>query len=241
MKNIVVLILTFALLVLSACSNNQNLLPKENASFKEKEVLTTNYTETVDEVTKSDVTYYDDGSDIGGGEIVQEKYRQCYYNISYQLSLLVDENELKAWEEETYAKDPNETNEMVVKLFVQHFNISKEDFERANLEAAKVLYDPNSPPPSMNPKDYVNQEMYELYNADIIYTFDDEIINNYYLSGEYPFIYESEYEEAVESGEYTSQTKKWIDIEQMEAEIIAKYGEAEIVTEATQSESNINL
>ena len=94
--------------------------------------------------------------------------------------MLVDENELRTWEEETYVRDPNETNEMVVKLFVQHFNISKEDFERATLESAKVLYDPNSPPPSMNPKDYINQEMFELYNADIIYTFDDQIINEYY-------------------------------------------------------------
>lgn len=170
-------------------------------------------------------------NDVGGGEITQKKYRQCYYRIFYQLSLLVDEEELDAWEKDTLSKNPDETNEMVVKLFVQHFNISKEDFEKANLELAKVLYDPDSPGFTMNPKDYINQEMYELYNADIIYTFDDEIINNYYLSGEYPFIYESEYEEAVANGTYTSQTEEWVDIEQLEAEIIAKYGEAEIVAE----------
>lgn len=173
------------------------------------------------------------GTDIGGGEIVQEKYRQCYYNITYQLSLLVDKDELRSWEKEVLSKDPNDINEMVVKLFVQHFNISKEDFEKANLELAKVLYDPNSPPPSMNPKDYINQEMFEIYNADIIYTFNDDIINEYYLSGDYPFVYESDYEEALLNGEYTSRTTDWIDIEQMEAEIIAKYGEAEIVTTVT--------
>ncbi len=196
----------------------------EKESLKAVEITSVQSPQKIENTTENDV---------GGGEIVQEKYRQCYYNISYQLSLLVDENELKDWEEEIYAKDPNETNEMVVKLFVQHFNISKEDFERANLEAAKVIYDPNSPPLSMNPKDYINQEMFELYNPDIIYTFDDEIINEYYLSGEYPFVYESDFEEAVASGEHTPLTEDWIDIEQMEAEINSKYGETEIVTEIT--------
>ena len=62
-------------------------------------------------------------------------------------------------------------------------------------------------------------------------TFDDQIINEYYLSREYPFVYESEFEQAVASGEYTPRTEVWIDVEEMEAEIIAKYGEAENVTE----------
>lgn len=168
--------------------------------------------------------------DAGGGEIVQEKYRQCYYRISYQFAQLVDSQELRTWKEDVFSEDPNDTNEMIMKRFVLDFDISREEFDKANLELAKVLYDPNSPPPSMNPKDYINQEMFELYNADIIYTFDDEIINEYYKSGEYPFVYESDYEDAVASGEYTSQTEEWVDIEQMEAEIIAKYGEIEIET-----------
>lgn len=38
------------------------------------------------------------------------------------------------------------------------------------------------------------------------------------------------YEQATENGEYTPRTTDWVDIEQMEAEIIAKYGEIEIET-----------
>ncbi|MBQ8015450.1 MAG: hypothetical protein IJ264_04610 [Clostridia bacterium] len=171
-------------------------------------------------------------TDIGEGMIVQEKYRQCYYQIFYQLAQLVDPEELGAWEDEVYALDPDETNEMIVKLFIQHFNISKEDFEKANLELAKALYEPGSEI-MMNPKDYVNQEMYEIYNADIIYTFDDETINEYYLSGDYPYIYPDEFEDAVERGEYTPQTV-WVDVNQLEAEIIAKYGEAEHVSEISE-------
>ena len=173
-------------------------------------------------------------TDIGDGMILQGKYRQCYYQNFYQLEQLVDPEELDAWENEVYASDPDETNEMVVKLFIQHFNISKEEFEKANLELAKALYLPGCEV-MMNPKDYVNQEMYEIYNADIIYTFDDEIINEYYLSGDYPYFYPDEFEEAVERGEYTPQTV-WVDVNQLEAEIIAKYGETEQV-EYTENET----
>ena len=88
----------------------------------------------------------------------------------------------------------------------------------------------------MNPQDFANQETDEVYNADIIYTFDDELINNYYLSHEYPFVYISDYENAVSDGTYQTRTTDWIDIEQMEAEIIEKYGEAEIVIETTPAE-----
>ena len=70
----------------------------------------------------------------------------------------------------------------------------------------------------------------------MIFTFDDNLIREYYLSPDYPYIFDFEYEEAVANGKYTSKTEKWIDIEQMEAEIIAKYGEAEIVAETTTAE-----
>ena len=221
MKKILIYLFVF---IVCFCSCGKDV-EKENTSTTEVVISSSNIDMT------NQITGEHDIKDVGGGEIKQEKYRQCYYNISYQLSLLVEEDELKKWEKETYEKDPNETNEMVVKLFVQHFNISREDFDKANLELAKFLYDQNSPLPSMNPKDYINQEMFELYNADIIYTFDDQIINEYYLSGEYPFVYESDYENAVADGTYETRTTDWIDIEQMEAEIIAKYGETEIVHE----------
>ncbi|MBQ2973508.1 MAG: hypothetical protein IJE19_04060, partial [Clostridia bacterium] len=78
---------------------------------------------------------------------------------------------------------------------------------------------------------------YEIYNADIIYTFDDEIINEYYLTPDYPYCAEFEYKNALEAGVYQTRTTDWVDIEQMEADIIAKYGEAEIVTEEPVTET----
>lgn len=229
MKKIIAFSLVFITSFLVACSENEQILSGETTILHFKNEVSTEG-ESVFELTENFQT------DVGGGEIVQEKYRQCYYNISYQLSLLVDEDEFRAWQKEVCDKDRNDVTEMFAKSFVQHFDISREDFDKANLELAKGLYDPDSPGVSMNPKDYANQEMYEIYNSDIIYSFDDEKINNYYLSGEYPYTYESEFEEAVANGEYTSQTEEWVDVEQMEAEIIAKYGETEFVTEATTVE-----
>ncbi len=225
-------IILFTFFSIVGCEKSYSKKNTTQVSITQKQESTSiiNSLEAKDETT-TDKEITEDN--IGGGEVVQEKYRQCYYRISYQFALLVDSQELKEWKEKVFSEDPNETNEMIMKRFILDFDISREQFDKANLELAKVLYDPSSPPLSMNPKDYINQEMFELYNADIIYTFDDEIINEYYLSGEYPFVYESDYEEAVANGEYVSQTTDWIDIEQMEAEIIAKYGEVEIITETT--------
>lgn len=225
-----------ACLYLFGCANiNKNGKPSESSVTETTTELKTTQLQTAEPSEKqTEKTNPVKGSstDVGGGTILQDKYRQCYYQIFYQLAILVDQKELEEWEDQAYAQDLNETNEMLVKQFVQHFNISKEDFERANLELTKVLYEPGSET-TMSPKDYVNQEMYEIYNADIIYTFDDEIINEYYLSPEYPFLYPFEYEQALENGTYQTRTTDWIIPEELEAEINAKYGapdEADLTT-----------
>ena len=87
----------------------------------------------------------------------------------------------------------------------------------------------------MNPQDFANQEIYEVYNGDIIYTFEDEIINEYYLTQDYPFCSDDECEYALKNGTYKTRTTDWVDVDQMEAEINAKYGtqETTAVTETT--------
>ena len=116
--------------------------------------------------------------------------------------------------------------------FIQHFNFYREDFDRTNLPLAKDFVKMEEKP-TMKPQDYENQQPYEIYNSDIIYTFDDEIINEYYLTPDYPFCFDDEY--ALKNGTYETRTTDWIDVEQMEAEINAKYGtqETTAVTETT--------
>ena len=68
------------------------------------------------------------------------------------------------WTEEFFFGDPStEPAEMVTVAFVKRFNISKEEFELAVGKNSKY-----------------NDEDAELPNADIVYTFDNAIINEYY-------------------------------------------------------------
>ena len=171
----------------------------------------------------------------GGAEILPGKYRNNYYQIPAFFADIIDRNIFNAWEKEYYLNNfPDNTNVMVMVDYIKEFNISKEDFERANLEYAKFIDELYSHI-CLNPQDYADQEMQEIYNTDIIYTFDNKIINDYYLGIDYPFLNEYQYEEAVANGTYETRTTEFIDIKQMEAEIIAKYGEAEIVTEAAET------
>ena len=107
-----------------------------------------------------------------------------------------------------------------MKIFVEEYNVPREKFDAANAEWARIVKERLYGTPVINPQDFVNQEFNEVYNADIIYTFDDEIINEYYLSHDYPYCYESEYEKAVEDGLYTPQTTKIIDLANLKNELL---------------------
>ncbi len=167
----------------------------------------------------------------GGGELLPRKYRNNYYQIPTFFAEIIDSDTFMTWEKEYYSNNyADDTNVMVMLAYIKEFDISQEDFEKANLEYARFI-DETYSHICLDPQDYADQEMQEIYNVDIIYTFDNDLINEYYLGIDYPFLNEYEYVEAVESGTYKTRTTEFIDIEQMEAEIIAKYGEAEIVPE----------
>lgn len=222
MKKTLCLILLLALLCLPACNKNQ--------LSQEETTKTDSTTEVVSECLS------DETNDSGGAFLTTRKYRVRYYSVPYQFILIVGRDKYEEWYNEYNLDNPDDTNEMVIKKFIQYFDISKENFEKANLEFAKAISKGVICFPTMNPKDYADQETYEIYNADIIYSFDDDIINEYYSSNDYAFGMWIEYNEALEAGTYQTRTTDWIDIEEMEAEIIAKYGEAEIVTTETAEE-----
>jgi len=230
MKKTIALTVILVLLVLTvACEKEEesNATTTTTETGQTHEILSTSTIYQIDN-SKEDETK----NDNGGGYIESGKYRQCYYDVPYDFVILVGEKEFDRWYDEIYEFNPDKSQ---IVSFVQYFNISKEVFEKTNLQMAKSFAEFN---PTMRPMDYENQQTYEIYNADIIYTFDDEIINEYYLTPEYPYCADFEFEAAVKRGEYTSQTEEWVDIEQMEADIIAKYGEAEIVTETQFEETS---
>ncbi|MBQ7122488.1 MAG: hypothetical protein IJO03_09535 [Clostridia bacterium] len=232
MKKFSSLILTFSLLfVITSCAQNT-----ANDNSYNTTIPINSFHET-EANSKEPLTI----NDTGGGELTLQKYRSIYYTIPSPFWDVVDENSRDDIYGEYWEQPYSEINIMRMRIFVEEYNVPREKFDAANAEWARIVKEKLYGSPVINPQDYANQEFDEIYNADIIYTFDNEIINEYYLSHDYPYCYESEYEEAVASGEYTSKTEKWIDIEQMEAEIIAKYGEAEIVAETTTAEESSTI
>jgi hypothetical protein len=98
-------------------------------------------------------------------------FRYRYYAVQ-GFYRLVDDSELEEWsrkyDEDFEGKEPTE---MALVSYIKYFNIPKEVFEDENRKLAKAWTDLG----------IANQdERYEIPNPDIIYTFDNDIINEYY-------------------------------------------------------------
>ncbi|MBR3991776.1 MAG: hypothetical protein IKI91_06530 [Clostridia bacterium] len=108
------------------------------------------------------------------------KYRSTYYANIYEVWELVDREELTQWRSETMVFDRVygiEPDEMYLVTFIKHFHITREQFDTALEELRKNDEERlNREGSNDKPKD----ERFEIPNGDIIYTFDNEIINNYY-------------------------------------------------------------
>ncbi len=205
--------------------------PNIDNTEKTSTVINSAESSTAPSPTETATKSYADNSGEGGGILGLNKYRVRYYTLPAPFVDLVGEEECYQWRlNQPY---PNDTNVMLMVNFIKDFDISREEFDKANLEFARRIKELLDGVPVINPLDYANQEDDEVYNADILYTFDNELINEYYLSHDYPFLYKHEYKEALEAGTYETRTTDWVDVEQMEAEINAKYGAPEVTETAT--------
>ena len=115
------------------------------------------------------------------------KYRDIYYWGPSFLYDIVDQDAFAEWYETVVLTDYRnnaEPKEMYTVSFVKYFEISREDFDRCceqKKEYMEFLH---------NEYGYdIDVEGAEIPNAVIIYTFDNEIINNYYLRDQEGIIY----------------------------------------------------
>lgn len=105
----------------------------------------------------------------------QRKYRITYYRVwGEYMALLNDEERVDAgnWfqQESEQTKYGELQEEMMLVSFIKRYNIKREEFDLATAEFEAYW----------GSKGYTNWEEYEVPNGDIIYTFDNEIINYYY-------------------------------------------------------------
>lgn len=168
---------------------------------------------------------------ICGGEVTTQKYRRRYYSVTRPFVDLVGREEYWAWEKKNHDALYNDPKQPMIVALIKEFNISREEFDKANLELARIIRDEVGETPLLEPHDYPSQEVYEVFNSDIIFTFDDELINEYYLChSNYQYVAENYVDEAVAEGKYEVRTKKFVFIE--DGKLVVRD------SEATDSEGN---
>lgn len=171
--------------LLKASEADKNFAPQENAAINDYEYL---------------------ADSLDNASIIQsstaEIFRSIYFEIPKEFRALVSEED---YAENEYKADLSEGMRIV--WFIKEFNIPKESFEEANAAYAKRVYSDFGLYPLLNAADYKGQEEAEIFNADIIYSFDEEKINEYYARPDYEFNSLAEYARAVENG-YASLSQK---------------------------------
>ncbi len=188
MKKRIIIALCFVLLAAVAISVSASSISEKPATPEEDEWVTAN------RVIPDEIPVFDPSTvDLYSPEEAMSrmyyesvnfptyspKYRSIYYICPTFLYDLVDRQEVDDWYNETVKPDIEnnvEPTEMYTVNFVKHFHIAKEDFERLSAER---LHDFEERAEKTGEK--IDTEFHEIHNADIIYTFDNEIINNYYL------------------------------------------------------------
>lgn len=104
------------------------------------------------------------------------KYRITYYQIWGEFTELLSEEEYQdymEWVDQKAKKDGygEFQNEMLLVSFIKRYKIPREEFNQA-----VEKYIANSKASACD----LSSEAYEVPNGDIIYTFDNEVINRYY-------------------------------------------------------------
>jgi len=99
------------------------------------------------------------------------QFRAAFYHIPMQILTLVSADDRRVWHD-TRGRD---SSTMLVVDFIQFFDISREDFENA-LDSIRRGAQRLAEDGYIN----INDEMHEVFNADIIFTFDHDIIRYFY-------------------------------------------------------------
>lgn len=123
-------------------------------------------------------------SDDGLSGMKAEKYRYNYYRVTSDYIDIVGTKAYNEWLKSNPIYNTRELNEMLMVSYIKHFGITREQFDKASQKRLELFEEfnmvPNFPPYEYEEDYDYEKELYEVYNADIIYTFDNDIINEYY-------------------------------------------------------------
>jgi len=119
--------------------------------------------------TPGDITLHSSGEQLLFQDLSKPmQFRYVFYGVPGKLQALVGMMDSYYWLENEWHRAEDT---MILMHFVKHFNISREDFDDA-IESRRAF--------SLQMGYDLTDEEHELPNADIIYTFDEDIIRYYY-------------------------------------------------------------
>lgn len=105
-----------------------------------------------------------------------EGFRSIYSVIPQSFVALVDYDEFTEWSETVSAEEG-----MAIVQFAEQFNISKESFDEANRDYARRINSVYGVLP-LYCTPFEEHEIYEIFNTELIYSFDRESIDEYYTA-----------------------------------------------------------
>lgn len=176
MKKVLLIVLGVSLLFLCACGNTQGEEETTTEAIETEAYWENASEEDTSQPHSHDIEDCDCGVDFTLDDLPM---RYMYYSLTYPHAQLVeDEEAYDKWYDEIVVTDG--MDEMLLVSFVKQFNISKEDFEKANEEWIRIINEWGDTPVTP-PFDTAHEaELCEVPNADVIYTFDNEFIKEYY-------------------------------------------------------------
>ena len=165
MKKISLVFLGFTLVcIFWGCKQNELSDPTSTTA----RVLTTTQASTITQAeTKPEgITFLPE--DLNFDQNVYPAHRACYFSDFWEARELFPSDAIARWDDFWGRATPTE---MCLVAMIKLYNVPKEKFEEAIQRQAEILL--------AEGRD-LSTEDWELPNADIIYTFDNEVINAYY-------------------------------------------------------------
>ncbi len=135
------------------------------------------YVEVEDCITQELISVQNQSATVGAKSLFNSGvYRKIYSVIPSHFAWLVDSSEYEKWEKTVKA-----SGGMAIVQFVEHFGITREEFDSAN-EAYAAYVNSTFGYSIIGKPASESEETLEIFDAELIYSFDKQRINEYYLA-----------------------------------------------------------
>ena len=181
--NAICVIIAMVVVLFVGCGGSYTLAPQLGETgaivIKYDKIKDSNFGDSsYSDIEDLELDYISNSISEHGGDFDHGRFRPIFYDLPIQMIELVGRDVYRAWHSARCAEEF--LNENVAVSFIRYFNISREDFERANYEMYRQNeYLRHGPWAGMYPSP-VDSFSFELYPVDLIFSFDNERINEFF-------------------------------------------------------------